>query len=377
MALGADEVSFGTPLLIAECCIFCRGCNKGNCPVGIATHDEKKHSERFMRRFGGDMRDVSADIHRYEEARDGIVRYLTCVAEHLRSILAALGLRHPRELVGRVDLLEQRTSGNARWNKLELDELLQNMGGGERAIMNMAAPALEEKTDRTDISIALTNQDRAVGAALAGAIAKQGGLNGNRTISIAAEGFAGQGFAFGATSGMRCKLVGYANDAVAEIMSGSARVTITPPASADKVRTNHLVGNAAAYGATGGTLFVAGTAGQRFGVRNSGATLVCEGTGKYAFEYMTGGVGVILGKSGPCIGSGMTGGELFIYDVDGDARSNLHRDVSASSLTTEDEQRLKEMLGDFFEETKSSRAAAILENWNETSSNFIHVTPRA
>ncbi len=154
-----------------------------------------------------------------------------------------------------------------------------------------------------------------------------------------------------------------------------ARVVIVPPKSGYDY-TPHLAGNAVAYGATGGTLFIAGSAGQRFGVRNSGATLVCEGVGKYTFEYMTGGVGVVIGDCGPCIGSGMTGGELYIYDPDGTIKPTLHSDVTAASLGSEQEKILKDLLVDFVEETKSPRANDLLQDWQKAKSNFLFVEPK-
>ena len=146
-------------------------------------------------------------------------------------------------------------------------------------------------------------------------------------------------------------------------MGGTARITIVPPKTLKNFSsTPHLVGNAAAYGATGGTLYVAGRAGQRFGVRNSGAILVCEGAGKYAFEYMTGGIGIVLGKCGPCVGTGMTGGEIFIFD----------QKVAAPfwSLPEDKEKILNEILKDYCSETGSRTAGFILENWQEQKSKF-------
>jgi len=378
VALGTDEVAVGTPLLIAECCVYCRGCNKGNCPVGIATQDQEKLDQRFMRRF--------ANEERYEEAKNGVIRYLECLAEHFRNILARLGLRDPKDLIGRVDLLKQIESHSFRWDSLDLSELLIDCTGTEaikrsdkarapvhvsdknRLIVEKAQDVLDEKTDQIYITLELTNDDHAVGATLAGTIAQKGGLAGNKIIQINTTGFSGQGFAFGATSGMRLRHQGYANDGVAEIISGSAQVVIVPPTGTDSETNPHLVGNAAAYGATGGTLFVAGRAGQRFGVRNSGATLVCEGVGKYSFEYMTGGIGVVLGRCGPCIGSGMTGGELFIYDPDGSSAARLHPDVKMERMSDEAERVLKNILENYYEETKSHNERDIR--------NFIHVMPR-
>lgn len=395
MALGADEVSIGTPLLVAERCIFCRGCTKGNCPVGIATPDDEKHASRFMRRHApwGETEEVTAD-DRYVEARDGVIRYLACVAEDLRRILASLRLKHPSELVGRVDLLAERTTGNARWDKLDLAELLSDMRSasenGGRA-MRFSSESVSEKNalivSRTQavlqgtehkvlVEIDLDNGDHAIGATLAGEIAQRGGLPKDASVTIAAKGFSGHGFGFGATRGMILQLSGYANDAVAEIMGEGAQVVVVPPLGRQRTHAAHLVGNAAAYGASGGTLYVAGRAGQRFGVRNSGATLICEGVGKYAFEYMTGGVGVVLGRCGQCAGSGMTGGKLFLYDPDGGASASLHADVTCRAAGEDELESLREMLIRYASATESPLALQLLDAWVSEAGRFLSVLPR-
>ncbi len=394
LALGADEVSIGTPLLVAECCIFCRGCNKGNCPVGIATQDESKQSQRFMRNRleQRDMESVPED-ERYEEATNGVTRYLQCMGNHLRRILARLGLRHPSELVGRVDLLQQIGTDNPRWDLLDLSELLLDFREDDRSlqrtkgvakyavsainkrIVEEATEVLSGQAERVSIPLVLENRNHAVGATLAGRIAGVNGLRKGKRIEILARGYAGQAFGFAATSGMYLRLEGYANDTVGEIISGDARIVVLPPEESLRDVRSNLVGNAVAYGATGGCLYVAGCAGQRFGVRNSGAVLVCEGVGKYAFEYMTGGVGVVLGSCGPCVGSGMTGGELFLYDAEKQVSNQLHRDVSlcGDSLQPADTARLKTILEDFVAETQSRVALGILQNWEQSLLDFRRV----
>jgi glutamate synthase domain-containing protein 3 len=242
-------------------------------------------------------------------------------------------------------------------------------------ILATARQAIEEGTSKATISISVGNFDHAIGATLAGEIARNGRFGKDSTIEIKATGYAGQGFAFAATEGMAMRLEGYANDGPGEAMGRSAHVVITPPPGTDHSRIPHLVGNAAAYGASGGKLYIAGRVGQRFGVRNSGALLICEGVGKYAFEYMTGGIGVVLGKCGACIGSGMTGGELYLYDPDGESRSHLHPDTMVREEGPPQgwEMALKTILMDFFEETKSPRAGNILEGWKRAQSDFILV----
>ncbi len=369
LALGADEVAFGTPLMVAESCVFCRGCQIGRCPVGLATQDEERRKKYFMVAGSEHIEPESPKEDRYVEARDGVVRYLLCVAEDLRGILAGLGLRHPRELVGRVDLLEQLRTGHDRWDRVDLRELLVDMtpeatpgaeGGkppgpsgatANSELTRAATPVLAGEEDHARVELAVTTSDQAVGAPLAGLIARAGGLPNGVRIELLATGFAGQGFGFAATTGMDLRLEGYANDTVGEVMSGDARITVVPPAGRGGDDAPHLVGNTAGYGATGGSLFVAGRAGQRFGVRNSGATLVSRGVGKYGFEYMTGGIGVVLGPCGPCVGSGMTGGELFLLQTDPDLPSRLHADVRVAPMDEAAEARLGAVLAAFAEAT--------------------------
>jgi glutamate synthase (ferredoxin) len=388
LAMGADAVGFGTALLVAENCVFCRGCNAGNCPVGLTTHDMGKVFKRFMTRHRKDLKVVQLD-GRYLEAREGVRRYLLCVAEHVRVLLARLGLRHPRELVGRVDLLEQIVTGNPRWDRLDLDELIederidpsQSTPGPESSPPRQPSPLNARLLDEVRAAAAvgegepaeevtvdlgpLRSSDHALGASLAGAVALGEALPAR--IVIRAQGTAGQGFGFAATRSMHLHLAGYANDVVGEVMGEGASITVVPPEGRHGDDTPHLIGNAAAYGATGGRLYVAGKVGQRFGVRNSGAVLVAEGAGKYAFEYMTGGVGLILGPVGHALGSGLTGGEIVVHDPDGQLAGRLHPDailwdkVPAGRL-----DELRALLEDFARVTGSPRAESLLADW-ETS----------
>ncbi|MDF1660214.1 MAG: glutamate synthase large subunit [Planctomycetota bacterium] len=380
LALGADIVGFGTALMVAENCVFCHGCHKGNCPVGLTTHDPSRVFTRFMVRHRDDLQATEMD-ERYVEARAGVIRYLLSVAEHLRHTLAKLGLKHPRDLVGRVDLLEQFETGHKRWDTLDLAELLldfrkdksqstaadikplNTVSDLNTRILDQVKKGLEAGDNPIDVDLSLEpGVSQTAGATLAGEIAR-GSFPDDMKVKIRASGYAGQGFGFAATRGMSLRLEGYANDAVGEIMSEDAEIVVVPPKDRDQSNHPHLVGNAACYGATGGLLYVAGKAGQRFGVRNSGATLVAEGVGKYAFEYMTGGFAVVLGDFGPCLGSGLTGGDVVVYDPERRLEDCLHEDSVLSKRR--DSERLKNVLTDFVEKTGSARAANILKNWDE------------
>ncbi|MBL4848430.1 MAG: glutamate synthase large subunit [Planctomycetes bacterium] len=390
LALGADMVGFGTALLVAENCVFCRGCNVGNCPVGLTTHDMGKVFQRFMTRHNKELKKTQVEERR-EEARDGVRRYLLSVAEHVRRLLSRLGLTHPSELVGRVDLLEQELTNNARWDRLDLSELLEDPRSDSSQACGKTVSSTHEPSplnarilsearaalasgDQALIDLGELGQaEHAVGATLAGAIAR-GELPSGASVEVRARGVAGQGFGFAATQGMSLRLEGYANDVVAEVMGEGASVVVTAPAARHQDDTPHLIGNAAAYGATGGRLYVAGKAGQRFGVRNSGGILIAESVGKYAFEYMTGGVGVVLGPVGHALGSGLTGGEVVVYDPEGQLASRLHPDsVLWTNVPAGRLDHLEDLLKDYAESTGSARAQDLLAGWAENVSDFAWV----
>ena len=383
MALGADEVSFGTALMIAEQCIYCHGCSKGNCPAGITTSDDQV-GRRLMQPKTASVRaalavlepdPALAEQERFIDARESVKRYVLQLAEDLRRHLAALGLRHAGDLVGRVDLLEQfAPSGHDRASSIDLSALLADMQpySSPRASPAICAPSGLEadllERGVLDGTHTITTADRSVGAQLSGAIAS-GTLRPRGPLRLSFAGAAGQGFGFGLVAPIELRLTGYANDTVAEVMSGGS-VAIVAPANED--RTRSVIGNAAAYGATGGALFVAGRAGQRFGVRNSGALLVCEGVGKYAFEYMTGGIGMVLGPLGRVIGSGMTGGELFLLDEPGLDKC-LHRDARRGAWDDAAGQRARDLLERHVAATGSEVGRALLAG--PLQSRLVRVVP--
>ncbi len=403
LALGADEVSLGTALMIAEQCIFCHGCSNGLCPAGITTQDPLI-SRRLMTVKKGRAKDDALpdeEEERFEDARNAVARYLRALAGDLRGILASLGLSRPEQLTGRADLLERRLSSelprsehvkedptiDSRLEKIDLAEVLAHPavpGTPARPAQRLKvdptselnARLCEEAYGQAVLSHTLASTDRAVGATLAGKIAlgeirvPPGGL------LLKLSGNAGQALAFACWDGMRVELAGFANDTVAEAMAGGVVVVKPPRGVAAEVRGQlSLVGNAAAYGATGGKLFVEGRAGQRVGVRNSGATVVVEGAGKYAFEYMTGGVGVVLGPVGPVVASGMTGGVLYLLDEDF-LPEKVHKSAQTAPFTEADADALLAVLEEHQAETGSQRARSLLATWSTAKARFIKVIPR-
>jgi glutamate synthase (ferredoxin) len=377
--LGADEFSFGTAALVASGCKMARQCHNNSCPVGIATQ--------------------RADLRaRFPGKPEMVIRFMTCVAEEVREILAGLGARSLDEIIGHAELLEPVEAARATY-KLDLLPLLwipdtgyarrnverRNSGGlaavgaglGER----LAADALAEVAAKGQarLSYPIRNTDRTVGARLSGQIARRYGSFGlpPETIVVHFTGSAGQSFGAFGVRGVHLHLTGQANDYVGKGLGGG-EIVIRPPLEAKFVwHHNVILGNTALYGATGGELYAAGRAGERFAVRNSGARAVIEGVGDHGCEYMTGGVVVVLGKTGRNFGAGMTGGVAYVYD-----RHNYMPDRTNQELVClrrverpEDEAELKTLLRRHHDRTGSPRARAILDDWEKQVKLFWRIAP--
>jgi glutamate synthase (ferredoxin) len=367
--LGADEFSFGTALLIAEGCLYVRSCHLDTCPVGIASQRPELRAK-------------------YAGTPEMVEAYLRFVADEARRLLASLGLRSVDEAVGRVDLLRQRRTGDPGADALDLTPLLQRAGDGhpryvgERVdhapdrlggVLHGAGSAAVDEARLVDLRFEITNGDRAVGARLSGAIAHAVGSSSPAgRVRAHFTGAAGQSFGAFLVSGVELQLVGEANDYVGKSMSGG-RITVTPPAG--DAGEPCLVGNTALYGATGGELFCAGSAGERFAVRNSGAVAVVEGVGDHACEYMTRGAVVVLGRHGRNLAAGMTGGEAFLLDPD--ERLVNEELVALVELEREDLPRLIELLEAHVRATGSARAADLLAERDALPRRFRRVVPRA
>ncbi len=392
--LGADEFDFGKLLLVAEGCVMARICEKNTCPTGIATHDPKFKAK-------------------YKGTKDDVVKLLKYIAEDVRRQLSKLGVTSIPEIVGRSDLLEMNERHLSLINRrgIDLGQLLGDgvappthggavglrggavglrgiamglMGALNSRILQDAKPVLDADTDAA-LSYRISTNDRAVLATLSGEIAMRrhrawdkarvsGESHGQNEgykgiLRVRFDGSAGQGFGAFLESGIDVKLYGEANDSVGKSMSGG-RIVIQPSEeSIFRAEENAILGNCALYGATGGTLFVNGLAGDRFAVRNSGAIAVVEGTGLHVCEYMTNGVVVILGRTSPNMGAGMTGGTIFTY---GDRSEHVNGEyLTEKKLDHADEMMLKSLLEDYLSETGSNTAFAILANWDERKGRFM------
>jgi glutamate synthase domain-containing protein 2/glutamate synthase domain-containing protein 1/glutamate synthase domain-containing protein 3 len=369
--LGADEVSFGTAVLIAQGCLMVRSCHLDTCPVGIATQRP-------------DLRE------KFEATPEQVMAYLLFVAEEVRGHLAALGFRTFDEAIGRVECLGRRSRGDDRAGLLDLGPLLAAAGdgparyagepqlraeGGElgERLAGEAQPALEGASIVEPLYPICTD-DRAVGARLGGLVARRFGAGAPPgRVRARFEGSAGQSFGAFLAAGVQLELVGEANDYVGKSMGGG-RIVVRPPA--DDAGDPVLLGNTVLYGATGGELFCAGRAGERFGVRNSGATAVVEGVGQHACEYMTSGTVVVLGGFGRNVGAGMSGGELYVHDPEDVLPLRLNSDLVVSRPVGVGEE-LRRLLERHVRYTGSGRGQALLDRWEEALREFRRVVPKA
>jgi glutamate synthase domain-containing protein 2/glutamate synthase domain-containing protein 3 len=382
--LGAEEFGFGTAPLVALGCDMARQCHLNTCPTGIATQRAELRAK-------------------FEGTPDQVISFFMHLAEEVRELLASLGLRCIDDAVGRVDLLRQARSVNgidlsavlldpdpsrtrprrcvqARNDRPEDAEPL------DEGLLREARLALESAT-RFKAARLIRNRDRTVGARIAGEIG--GGrlerpkstyspLGNQPFVDVRFVGSAGQSFGAFTTEGMLLTLEGEANDYLGKGMSGGEIVLMPADMARFKPHKNTIVGNTVLYGATGGRVFAAGRAGERFCVRNSGATAVVEGVGDHGCEYMTGGTVLVLGETGRNFGAGMTNGIAYVLDEDGDFPSRLNGElVQATRLMDSDELSLVfDLVREHFEKTASRRAEAILDLWDVYRSQFWKVAPK-
>ncbi len=378
--LGAEEFGFGTAAMVAVGCQVARQCHLNTCPVGIATQDPE-----LRRKYWG--------------APEMLVRYLFYVAEELRSVMASIGVRSVEEIVGRSDLLEQvAIDGNDKANALDLSRMLapadptgalprhrtqeRNDREADNLLDDELLPLVQPAIDGVSavkIERDIRNVHRTVGARIAGQIAYLHGDDGlpQHSIDLRFRGSAGQSFGAFLVPGMHLTLEGEANDYVGKGMHGG-EIVVRPPVGAPfHPHDNVIMGNTVLYGATGGHLFAAGRAGERFAVRNSGAWTVVEGAGNHACEYMTGGVVVVLGPVGWNVGAGMSGGAAYVLDLDGSLDWKVNKEMvgAAPVEDSEDEEMLHALIGRHHDLTRSPRAEDVLDNWAVYLPRFRKIMP--
>ena len=373
--LGAESYAFGTGVLTMVGCKMLRICHVNKCSVGIATQNEKLREEYFK----GNVQKV--------------INYFTLLAEDVRSIMAQLGFRTMEEMIGRSDILKVIDDEFAK--KFDFSAILHREEGVdtcqkesnepfddnafEKEVLKEAYSAIKNPDMPVKIKRRISNLNRSFGALLSGEIAEYYGDAGLKadTIKIELDGIAGQAFGAFLINGVTMKLDGVANDYIAKGMHGG-KIVITPKHQGEVFSAG---GNTCLYGATGGKVYIAGSVGERFAVRNSGAVTVVEGAGDNACEYMTGGIVVILGQTGINFGAGMTGGLAFVYDNQHKFIENINQElVEAVRIDTDegDEARhfLKKLLKDYLVETGSNKAQEILDNFRVEVRNFWMVRPK-
>lgn len=383
--LGAESFGFGTGPMVALGCKYLRICHLNNCATGVATQDDRLRDDHFI----GDV--------------EMVMNYFQFIAEETREILASLGIKTLQELIGRTDLLEMLEGFNDKQRNLDLSPILYNdqisedapqfcesdrnepFDKGELAerMVVEVLPTIEGKKGG-EFSFEVTNCDRSIGARISGEIAQRHGNQGmaDAPLKLNLSGTAGQSFGVWNAGGLQMYLEGDANDYVGKGMAGGKLVIFPPKESAFASREASIIGNTCLYGATGGKLFAAGRAGERFGVRNSGAHAVVEGAGDHCCEYMTGGCITVLGATGYNFGAGMTGGFAYVLDMENTFHDRYNSELVEISRVTNEaleayRHHLRSVIAEYADETGSEWGAEIRDNFHDYVRKFWLVKPKA
>jgi glutamate synthase (NADPH/NADH) large chain/glutamate synthase (ferredoxin) len=374
--MGAEEYGFGTTALVAVGCIMMRKCHLNNCPVGVATQDPVLRA-------------------RYAGKPDYVVNFLRFIAQELREYMAQLGYRTLDEMIGHTERLVFKPAlDHYKAKHLDFTNLLTPLSDKVRrctktqdhgmekafdqALIAKAKPSLERK-EKVTVAMPIRNIHRTAGAMLSGEVVKRFGPEGlpDGTIQFNFSGSAGQSFGAFLAPGIQFQVEGDANDYVGKGMSGG-RIIVKPQANSAFVPGENIIaGNVILYGATGGEVYLHGLAGERFGVRNSGASAVVEGVGDHGCEYMTGGCVLVIGPTGVNFAAGMSGGIAYVLDETElfDTRCNLDMVDLEGVNRPKDQQRLRAMLENHLKYTGSLKAKMILENWDTMLPLFVKVMP--
>ncbi|MDN3609132.1 glutamate synthase large subunit [Vibrio ostreicida] len=380
--LGAESFGFGTAPMVAMGCKFLRICHLNNCATGVATQDETLRKTFF------------------KGLPEQVIHYFSGLADEVRELLAQLGVEKLTDLIGRTDLIETIQGITAKQSKLDLSNILDvpvssqnyplfwteantpfDKGELNQRIVSDALAAVEARQPAR-FFYNVINTDRSIGASLSGEIAKRYGNQGMVTspITLHLDGTAGQSFGVWNAGGLEQYLTGDANDYVGKGMAGGKLVLKPHLGTAFRCNQATIMGNTCLYGATGGKLFAAGKAGERFGVRNSGTIAVIEGAGDNACEYMTGGIVAILGATGVNFGAGMTGGFAYVLDQNNDFEGRVNNE-SAEAIGLKNlpihQEHLRGLIAEHLEETQSVHAESILASFDEWIPKFYLVKPQA
>ncbi len=374
--LGAEEFGFATAPLIVMGCVMMRACHLDTCPVGIATQNPE-------------LRD------KFTGTADYVVNFMRFVAEEVREYMARLGFRTIDEMIGRTDVLEVSQRAKEHWKakQLDLSPILYQVHGQRtcsvsqdhqldksmdiRLLLPKLQKAIEQETV-VDLQLPIANTDRVVGTIIGSEISKRYGARGlpDDTITLRFKGAAGQSFGAFVPNGMTMFVEGDVNDYFGKGLSGGKLVVTSPiPGVSEQ---NVIAGNVALYGATSGSAFINGRAGERFAVRNSGVDVVVEGIGDHGCEYMTGGRAVILGEVGKNFGAGMSGGIAYILADDlEELKHKCNKEMIGFERieTREEKHALRQLIMDHYYYTQSKKAMDILDNWDKKVKSFVKVMP--
>jgi glutamate synthase (ferredoxin) len=375
--MGAEEFGFGTVAMIATGCVMARICHTNNCPVGVATQRKSLRS-------------------RYPGIPSDLVNFFIFIAEEVRVILSDLGYKSLQEVIGELDLLKFNRIKLKKTNNLNLDGLLFQ----HKSSIALKYPKLSTHINGLVLDdillndpdllnsilnhgsyirhVKVVNTDRTIGSRISGKIAQKYGNYGFQgLINLIFQGTVGQSFGSFICKGMKLTIFGEANDYVGKGMSGG-QIIIVPPKDSSYIASQQVIlGNTCLYGATGGTLFANGQAGERFAVRNSCAQAVVEGVGDHPCEYMTGGIVVVLGPSGRNIGAGMTGGIAYFLDENKDLLPKVNQEIIKIQkiITREGEKQLLDLLKQYAQITNSVKACHIISRWNYFLPMFWQLVP--
>ena len=379
--MGAEEFGFATAPLVTMGCVMMRVCNLDTCPVGVATQNPE-----LRKRFKGKPEYVE--------------NFMRFIAQELREYMSKLGFRTVSEMVGRTDLLVQTDNvPEPHQGKVDLSAILNNPFAGkdqkvtfdpkavynfelektmdEKVLVKKCANAIN-KGQKTELSVNLTNIDRTFGTILGAEITRKN-KNGlaDDTITVHCNGAGGQSFGAFIPKGLTLELTGDSNDYFGKGLSGGKLILKVPEKAAYKAEENIIVGNVALYGATSGTAFINGVAGERFAVRNSGASAVVEGVGEHGCEYMTGGRVVVLGKTGKNFAAGMSGGIAYVLDVDNVLYKNLNKAmISIEKVENKyDRKELRDLIEAHVEATGSKLGAKVLADFDYYLPHFKKLIP--
>ena len=379
--LGAEEYGFATAPLVTMGCVMMRVCNLDTCPAGVATQNPE-----LRKRFKGKP--------------EYIINFMRFIAQEMREYMAKLGIRTMDELIGRSDLLVQRSfPADSKESKIDMSNILTNPYVGKNVPQHFhpkdafdfklaetidettIIPAMQEalaKKKKKTLKLNVSNLNRTLGTLFGAEITrKYYNTLEEDTFTLQCKGSGGQSFGAFIPKGLTLELEGDSNDYFGKGLSGGTLVVYPPKDAKFQADENIIIGNVALFGATSGKAFIAGVAGERFCVRNSGATVVVEGVGDHGCEYMTGGCAVILGKTSKNFAAGMSGGIAYVLDEESDLYTKLNKALVGFSKVThpEDVAQLKELITEHVARTHSVRGQEILDQFDAYLPKFKKIVP--